>query len=352
MQTKILKNYTSKSFWNNKSVLITGINGFIGGNLAKHLTNLGAYVIGITNNKIKNKFLEFENLAKLVNISQINLQNYNSIKNFIQTNKVDMCIHLAAQVDVNIAKTDPLLTFQSNIAGTFNLLESLRRKNETKAIIVASSDKAYGSYPLSKLPYKETYDLRPIYPYDVSKACSDLIAKSYSDDLFGLPIIITRFANIYGPGQLNFTALVPDCILALENYRKFIPRGNGTNKRDFLYVEDVCDLYTCLTYNLYKDKRLSGQIFNAGTTRGYTVDYIIKTLCYLSDRKDLYLDIKQKFKNKNLTGEIQHQFMNYKKLQRYFGWKPSFKLEDGLKETISWYKEFLKKNSFNKFIKK
>ena len=105
----------------------------------------------------------------------------------------------------------------------------------------------------------------------------------------------------------------------------------------------MCDLYTCLSYNLYKDIRLSGQIFNAGTTRGYTVDYIIKTLCYLSDRKDLYLDIKQKFKNKNLTGEIQHQFMNYKKLQRYFGWKPSFKLEDGLTETISWYKEFLKR---------
>ena len=132
MQKKILKNYTSKSFWNDKSVLITGINGFIGGNLSKHLTNLGANVIGITNNKIKNKFLEFENLAKLVKISQINLQNYNNINNFIQTNKVDVCIHLAAQVDVNIAKTDPLLTFQSNIAGTFNLLESLRKKMRQK----------------------------------------------------------------------------------------------------------------------------------------------------------------------------------------------------------------------------
>ena len=118
----------------------------------------------------------------------------------------------------------------------------MRKKNETKAIIVASSDKAYGSYPLSKLPYKETYDLRPIYPYDVSKACSDMIAKSYSDDLFGLPIIITRFANIYGPSQLNFTALVPDCILALENYRKFILEVMEQTKEIFSTLK-MCVIY-------------------------------------------------------------------------------------------------------------
>ena len=191
MQTKISKNYTAKSFWKNKSVLITGINGFIGGNLSKYLTNLNAKIIGITNNKIKNKFLEFEKISKLVKISQVSLQNYDEIQKFVNKNKIDVCIHLAAQVDVTIAKTDPLLTFQSNVTGTFNLLESLRKKGETKAIIVASSDKAYGTYPLSQLPYKETYDLRPIFPYDVSKACGDMISKSYSSDLFNLPIIIT-----------------------------------------------------------------------------------------------------------------------------------------------------------------
>ncbi len=349
---KILKKYTAKAFWNKKSVLITGINGFIGGNLSKHLINLGSNVIGITNNRVKNKFIEFENLSTKIKTYQINLQDYHEVNKFIQKNRIDICIHLAAQVDVNVAKVNPLLTYQSNIAGTFNLLESLRIKNRTKAIIMASSDKAYGSYPLSKLPYKETYDLRPVFPYDVSKACSDLIARSYTSNLFNLPIIITRFANIYGPGQLNFTALVPDCILAIEKYREFIPRGNGTNKRDFLYVKDVCDLYTCLSFNLYKNKSLSGQVFNAGTTRGYTVDYIIKTLCLLSNHEDLYLNIKKKFKNKKLTGEIKHQFMNYKKLQRYFGWKPTYKLDEGLKETLDWYKEFLKKNTFHEFIKK
>ena len=351
MQTKISKNYTAKSFWKNKSVLITGINGFIGGNLSKYLTNLNAKIIGITNNKIKNKFLEFEKISKLVKISQVSLQNYDEIQKFVNNSKIDVCIHLAAQVDVTIAKTDPLLTFQSNVTGTFNLLESLRKKGETKAIIVASSDKAYGTYPLSQLPYKETYDLRPIFPYDVSKACGDMISKSYSSDLFNLPIIITRFANIYGPGQLNFTALVPDFILEIEKYRKFVPRGNGSNKRDFLYVKDVCVLYTCLAYNIYKDKSLSGEIFNAGTTHGYTVDYIIKTLCDLSNRKDLYFETKKKFKNKNLTGEIKHQFMNFNKLKKYFGWKPIYKLEDGLVETLDWYKKFLKKYPYKYFVK-
>ena len=349
---KTLKNYTNKNFWKNKSVLITGINGFIGGNLSKYLVNLGAKVTGITNNKVKNRFLEFEKLSNKVKVHQVNLHKYVEVEKFIIKTKVDICIHLAAQVDVNIAKANPLLTFQSNITGTYNLLESLRQKHETKSIIIASSDKSYGSYPLKKLPYKETYDLRPIYPYDVSKACGDLISKSYSSDLFNMPIIITRFANIYGPGQLNFTALVPDCILAVENYRKFIPRGNGTNKRDFLYVKDVCDLYTCLSFNLFKNKELKGEVFNAGTTHGYRVDQVLKKICMLSNRNDLYLKIKNDFKNKSLSGEIQHQFMNYKKLQKYFGWKPKYNLNDGLVETLEWYKDFLQINSYKYFIRK
>ena len=147
-------------------------------------------------------------------------------------------------------------------------MESLRGSKKLKSIIVASSDKAYGEYNLKDLPYKENYDLRPLYPYDVSKASADFIAKSYASDLFNLPIIITRFANIFGPGQLNFTALIPDCILANLNYRKFIPRGDGKNKRDFLYVDDVCDLYACLAFNLYKNKNSApGLILKASSGR-------------------------------------------------------------------------------------
>jgi len=345
------KNYINKNFWRSKTVLITGINGFIGGNLAKYLLSLGAKVLGISNSEAKNRYLVYENISNKIQLSKLDLKCFKDVLNYVSKNKIDICIHLAAQVDVNIAKKDPFETFESNIRGTYNLLEALRKKGMVKSIIIASSDKAYGEYPLSKLPYKEDYDLKPLYPYDVSKACGDMIAKSFSSNLFKLPIIITRFANIYGPGQLNFTALIPDCILSINKYRKFIPRGDGSNKRDFLYVKDVCYLYTCLSYNLYKNKNYTGEVFNAGTTHGYTVDQIIRELCKQTSNVKLYDEIKKKYKNKKLSGEIKHQFMNYKKLNKYFGWKPTYSIEDGLNETIAWYKKFLKKHSYKEFLK-
>lgn len=349
---KISQKYLNKNFWNNKTVLITGINGFIGGNLAKQLISLGAKIIGISNRRAKNKFLIYEGIAKHINFHNIDIKDFKKLSNVINKYKINICIHLAAQVDVTIAKDKPFETFESNIRGTYNLLEILRKHKYIKSIIVASSDKAYGEYKISDLPYKETHDLRPLYPYDVSKASGDMIAKSYASDLYQLPVIITRFANIYGPGQLNFTALIPDCILANEGYREFHPRGNGKNKRDFLYVEDVCSLYMCLAYNLFKNKNLKGQIFNAGTEHGYTVDEIVKNICKIDSNKLLYNKIKKKFANKSLSGEIEHQFMNYQKLYKYFKWKPTFSLNDGLSRTINWYKDFLKKYNYKIFIDK
>ena len=131
-----------------------------------------------------------------------------------------------------------------------------------------SSDKAYGEYPIAELPYKEDYALKPTYPYDTSKACADLISQSYASDLYNLPVVITRFANIYGPGQLNFSALIPDAIISAYNKKKFIPRSDGKSKRDFLYVNDVADLYCTIAENVYRNKKeLKGEIFNAGTNQ-------------------------------------------------------------------------------------
>tara|TARA_B110000014_G_C20114130_1_gene587839 strand:+ start:653 stop:1702 length:1050 start_codon:yes stop_codon:yes gene_type:complete len=345
------KNYLHKKFWSKKLILITGINGFIGGNLAKKLINLDAKIVGISNKRIKNKFLEYEKIAKKIDFHYVDISNYSKLKKIVAQYNFDICYHLAAQVDVNVAKNNPFLTYESNIRGTYNLLESLRGSKKLKSIIVASSDKAYGEYNLKDLPYKENYDLRPLYPYDVSKASADFIAKSYASDLFNLPIIITRFANIFGPGQLNFTALIPDCILANLNYRKFIPRGDGKNKRDFLYVDDVCDLYACLAFNLYKNKNLKGEIFNAGTKTGYSVDEIVNKICTTMGNDKLYYKIKKQFANKKTIGEIQHQFMTFEKLYRYFKWKPEFKIEKGLEHTISWYKDFLKTIDYKSFLK-
>ena len=350
MQRKISQKYTNKSFWKGKNVLITGVNGFIGGNLAKFLISLNANIIGISNNKTKAKFLKHEGLLKKIKYYELDIINYKKFQNVILSNDIDICFHLAAQVDVNIAKIDPFTTLETNIRGTYNLLESFRLSKTIKSIIVASSDKAYGEYALKDLPYLENYDLRPLYPYDVSKACADLITKTYSSPLFNLPVVTTRFSNIYGPGQLNFTALIPDCILANFGLRKFVPRGNGKNKRDFLYVNDVCDLYTCLAFNLYKNKSLTGEIFNAGTGKGYTVDEIIKNICILESNKLLYDKIKLSYIGKKLIGEIQHQFMSYTKLEKMFGWKPKSKLKEGLLTTINWYDGFLKNNNYKDFL--
>ena len=344
------KQYTKKSFWKNKSILITGINGFIGGTLAKRLIGLGANVIGITNKKNKNKFLSFEKISSKVKIYNVNIKNFDSVEKILNNHKFSICFHLAAQPDVNIAKTHPFETFESNIRGTYNMLEALRSHKSIKSIVVASSDKAYGEYDIKDLPYKENYDLRPLYPYDVSKASGDMIAKSYATDLFKLPVVITRFANIYGPGQLNLTALIPDCILENIGNRKFIPRGDGHNKRDFLFSEDVADLYLCLSYHLFKNKNLRGEIFNAGTGHGYKVKDIIRKICFLSNNKELYANIEKRFKNKKLTGEINHQFMSYSKLNKLFKWKPSHKIDDGLRITIEWYGKFFKKYKYDDFL--
>ena len=352
MQKKILKKYSSKAYWSNKTILITGVNGFIGSNLSKLLLSLGAKIIGITNDKNKNSLLEFYNIKNQININYIDISNFDKLEKIIKKEKIHTCIHLAAQVDVNIASVNPYLTFESNIKGTYNLLEILRTQKSVKSIVVASSDKAYGHYKSNELPYRESYDLRAKYPYDVSKAAGDMIAKAYASDMFKMPVIITRFTNIYGPGQLNFTALIPDCILSCFNYRDFVPRSNGTNRRDFLYVEDVCDLYLCLSYNLAKDDNLRGEVFNAGTGTGYKVKDIVKKICFQSKNMNNYKIILPKFKNKKSLGEIKNQFMTYNKIYKYFKWKPNHPLDSGIEKTISWYTKFLKKYGYEPFLSK
>ena len=154
MQKEILKKYSNPIYWKNKIVLVTGVNGFIGGNLSKRLLSMGAKVIGITNDDVKNKFLEYEKIAKKITNYKLDLKSYNSIKYIAAKHDIDICFHLAAQVDVNKAKLDPFTTFESNIRGTYNLLEVLRSSKKIKSIIMASSDKAYGDYPEKDLPYR------------------------------------------------------------------------------------------------------------------------------------------------------------------------------------------------------
>ena len=332
------------NYWKNKNVFITGINGFVGGNLAEELINKGANVFGLVRNINQSTYLYYMKINPKIEIINGSITDKELLNGFFTENNIEVCFHLAAQVEVGVAAKYPFLTWETNVKGTYTLIEAIRQScPNISGIIIASSDKAYGEFPIEKLPYKEEYPLKPKFPYDVSKACADLIAQSYASDLFELPIIITRFANIYGPGQLNFSALIPDVIRCALNDKKFIPRSNGESKRDFLYVKDVADLYCLIGENLAKNKEdLRGEVFNAGTNEEKSVKEVVENIYEIIGKKTELVDIKKRFKkNTTAKGEINYQLMDYTKVNNYFGWKPKTLFDDGLKKTIKWYKNYL-----------
>lgn len=334
-------------FWKNKKILITGINGFVGGNLASKLIKNKAKVFGLVRGSDHNSYLYYENIYKKCKLINGDLTNKDLLEKIIIENKIQIVYHLAAQVEVGVALDNPYDTFETNIRGTYSLLQVLaKNKKYIKSIIIASSDKAYGEYPKSKLPYKETYDLRPKYPYDISKAAADLISQWYSNLPNKLPLIVTRFANIYGPGQLNFSALIPDIIKSALGYKNFIPRSDGKHKRDYLYIDDVIELYLNIARKLYKNKtKFSGEIYNAGTNNFYQVKQVISFIYKKLNNEKKLKQIIKKMKNKKTKGEIFIQSMDYKKVDKDFLWKPKINFKDGIDKSIVWYSKYLKDNS-------
>jgi len=329
---------------NGKKILITGINGFVGGNIAKKLVALGAEVYGLVRTRSSSSFLCHEEIDKKISLVYGELCDFNLLSRVISEQEINVVFHLAAQVEIGVGLKNPYITFETNIRGTYSLLESVRLyPDSVEAVVVASSDKAYGEYGKEKMPYKEDYPLIPKYPYDTSKACADMIAQSYTSDIYDLPVVITRFSNIYGPGQLNFSALIPDGIRSALGYSKFIPRGDGSMMRDYLYVEDVVELYINISEDLSNDKKtFSGQIFNAGTNNPKTVKQILEKVFTNLDANNEYMRILEDMKNKKTVGEIDCQFMDHEKVENYFGWKPKHSFNDGLLKTIDWYKQYLK----------
>jgi CDP-glucose 4,6-dehydratase len=334
-----------KEFWKDKNIFITGVGGFVGSNLAKNLVKSGANVVGLTKSKKLDSLLYYENIDKKINLIFGDISDKELLNSIFLKFKIEICFHLAAQVEVGSAKKYPYLTWETNVRGTYTLLEVIRKyKKQIKAVVVASSDKAYGHYPKSKLPYKENYELKAEYPYDTSKACADMIAKTYASKLFKLPILITRFANIYGPGQLNFTALIPDTIKCCILNKRFIIRSNGESIRDFVYIDDIVDLYKLLSKNLYiNPKKFSGEVFNAGTNVRHKIKDIIKEIFeHAKKKKELKNIFKKMYKNKT-SGELAAQYMDYEKLNNYLGWKPKFKFSHALPYLFNWYKEYFKR---------
>ena len=333
-----------EKFWQGKNVFITGDNGFQGGNVGKSLLELGANVFGLLRNDRRDTFLYYEGLADKVTWINGDLTDVILMKRIISEEQINVIYHLAAQVEVGVGLVNPYLTFETNIKGTYCLMEAIRECPQTvEAVIVASTDKAYGSYGREMMPYKEDYPLIPKYPYDVSKACADMIARSYASDVYNLPVIVTRFCNVYGPGQLNFSALIPDAIRSALGYSEFIPRSDGSLERDFMFVDDVVRLYLIMGKELsVNPDKYSGQVFNAGTNTIHNVLSVLEKIYTITGRIDELDKIKINMVGNKTIGEIDCQYMDYEKVNKFFGWEPKFNIELGLKNTIHWYENYLK----------
>lgn len=255
---------------------------------------------------------------------------------------INVVFHLAAQVEVGVGLSNPYLTFETNVRGTYTLLEAIRQYPEhIESVVMASTDKSYGQYPKEKMPYKEDYPLKPRYPYDTSKACADMIAQSFANEIYKMPLVITRFCNIYGPGQLNFSAIVPDAATSALGFSKFIPRGDGRQVRDFIFVEDVVDLYLRIGEEVAKaPEKYRGEVFNAGTNTAHSVKEVIETIYTLCSNKADLDEVLELMKGKKTTGEIDCQFMDFEKVNQFFDWSPRHTFSQGLSKTIEWYKSY------------
>ena len=325
-----------------KNILVTGGFGLLASTLINMLSKKKFNVISI--DKKKNFYRYKNNKPKHYKLVLGDFRNKKFIYNIIKKYKIDVVFHLGATTQVLSSLAKPYDTYRNNIMGTINILENIREINPKIIMIYASSDKAYGSYAKSEMPYKEEYPLKPQYPYDTSKACADLIARSYASDIYQLPIAITRFANIYGPGQLNFSALFPDCIRSALGYSKFIPRGDGSHIRDFLFIDDVISLYSLISSKLiHESKSITGQVFNAGTNEPRAVKDIINIIYNKIGNIDDLSQVNMQLNNNTTIGEIDCQYMDYDKVNSFFNWKPETPFDLGIDKTIKWYDSYLKK---------
>lgn len=336
-------NNEQRNYWFQRNVFITGINGFIGGNMARRLLSLGANVYGLLRNAKPDTLLFYEHLNHRITLIEGELTDRDLLARIVSEERIQVVFHLAAQVEVGVGLANPYLTFETNVRGTYSLLEGIRQCRGTiESVVIASTDKSYGSYPRDRMPYKEDYPLHPKYPYDVSKACADMIAQCYATDAYNLPIIVTRFCNIYGPGQLNFSAVVPDSVRACLGYGTFVPRGDGTQVRDFIFVDDVVDLYLRIGEGLAANPAgRSGQIYNAGTNSPLSVRQVLETVYRLCEQQSAFRDVVAAMDGKRTVGEIDCQYMDYEKVNQHFGWAPKHSFESGVKKTIDWFDRYL-----------
>ena len=313
-------------YWKKRRVLITGHEGFLGSWLTRVLLAKGAKIIGI--DKVKNRPISILNgLRKKVTCIKGDICNRKLLKSIIDKYRPEVIFHLAAEAIVNRASENPSQTFKSNIEGTWSILEAARGRKFIESIVIASSDKAYGSHNI--LPYKENAVLRGKHPYDVSKSCADLIAYTYFYT-YGVPACITRCGNIFGPGDFNFSRIVPDAVRCALLGKELLIRSDGKFTRDYIYVEDVVMGYIVLAQKMQKLK-LFGEAFNFSNEKPTLVLELAKLIYKLSQRVPNYKVLNQ------AKYEIRHQYLSASKARKVLKWQPKYTLKEGLTKTIDWY---------------
>jgi CDP-glucose 4,6-dehydratase len=320
------------SFWRDRPTFVTGGTGLVGGWLTQRLVESGASVVCLVRDWVPRSTLLSGDLAEKVAIVRGDVRDQAALERVLGEYEIDTVLHLAAQTIVPIANRNPVSTFESNIGGTWSLLEACRRSPAVKQIVYASSDKAYGE--CDDLPYDESTPLRGSHPYDVSKSCGDLIAQSYATS-YGLPVAITRCGNFYGGGDLNWNRIVPGTIRSVLRGELPVIRSDGTLIRDYFYVEDGAAAYMLLAERLAGDVKLRGSAFNFSNELQLTVREMVEKILGLMGKR-LDFEVRDE-----ATNEIPHQYLSAKRAREQLGWHPLFSLDEGLKHTIEWYRQFV-----------
>ncbi len=323
-------------FWRDRSVLVTGCTGLLGNWLVAELLERGALVTGLVRDLVPQSRLYAGEWYRQINIVRGCVEDLSTVERTINEYEVDTVFHLAAQTIVGVANREPLATFETNIKGTWNILEACRRVGGVSRIVIASSDKAYGDQLV--LPYSETTPLQGEHPYDVSKSCADLISRAYYVS-YGLPVCITRCGNFYGGGDLNFNRIVPCTIRAALRDKSVVIRSDGTFIRDYFYVKDGVLAYLHLAEQMDR-KEVLGEAFNFSNELQISVRGMVDRVLKLMGKSHLEPVVLNRANN-----EIKHQYLSADKARKMLGWESKYPLEEGLKETIEWYKNFFKEEN-------
>lgn len=321
----------SESFWKSRNAFVTGATGFVGAHVARMLVEQGARVVCLQRDAVRASSLDLFDLRRSVTVVQGAVEDHALMERIINEYEIEAVFHLAAQAIVGAANRSPLSTFEANIRGTYALLEACRTGQAVKRVVVASSDKAYGSH--ERLPYTEEDALLGLFPYDASKACTDILARSFAHT-YKTPIAVSRFANIYGPGDLNLTRIIPGTILAALRDEAPVIRSDGTPVREFVYVDDVARGYLLLAERI---DEVIGEAFNFGAGEQVQMLDLVQRIIRLTGKQ---LEPRVLLQRK-IEREIDAQYLSADKAQARLGWRAEVGLDEGLKRTIDWYRAHL-----------